>query len=45
LRELGVAFQALGRPEGARARWRLAAAIFEHLQATDADQVRAMLAR
>jgi tetratricopeptide (TPR) repeat protein len=44
LRELGVTLRALGRPEEARAHWRQALAIFERLQTTDADQVRALLA-
>ena len=43
LRELGVTLRALGRPEEARAHWRQALALFEQLQTTDADQVRALL--
>jgi tetratricopeptide (TPR) repeat protein len=44
LRELGMALRALGRSEDAQARWLEALAIFERLQATDADQVRDLLA-
>jgi hypothetical protein len=39
-----VTLRALGRPQEAQARWRQALAIFERLQTTDADQVRALLA-
>jgi DNA-binding SARP family transcriptional activator/Tfp pilus assembly protein PilF/DNA polymerase III delta prime subunit len=44
LHELGMALRALGRSEDAQARWLEALAIFERLQATDADQVRDLLA-
>jgi DNA-binding SARP family transcriptional activator/DNA polymerase III delta prime subunit len=44
LRELGVMLRALGRPEEARAHWLEALAIFQQLQATEADQVRALIA-
>jgi DNA-binding SARP family transcriptional activator/DNA polymerase III delta prime subunit len=44
LRELGGALRALGRLEEARARWLEALAILEQLQATEADQVRALVA-
>jgi DNA-binding SARP family transcriptional activator/Tfp pilus assembly protein PilF len=44
LRELGVTLRALGRPEEARTHWLEALAIFERLRATDAKQVRALLA-
>ena len=43
LRQLGDTLQALGRTTEARARWRDALAIFEQLQTTDAEQVRALL--
>jgi tetratricopeptide (TPR) repeat protein len=43
LRALGVTLRALGRPEEARAHLRQALALFERLQTTDADQVRALL--
>jgi DNA-binding SARP family transcriptional activator len=44
LRELGGALRALGRLEETRARWLEALAIFEQLQATEADQVRVLVA-
>jgi tetratricopeptide (TPR) repeat protein len=44
LRELGVTLRALGQAEEARAHLRQALALFEQLQTTDADQVRALLA-
>jgi tetratricopeptide (TPR) repeat protein len=44
LRALGVTLRALGRPQEAQAHWREALALFERLQTTDADQVRALLA-
>ena len=43
LRELGVALRAVGRREEARARWLEALATFDQLQATEADQVRALV--
>jgi DNA-binding SARP family transcriptional activator/DNA polymerase III delta prime subunit len=44
LREFGGALRAIGRREEARARWLEALAILEQLQATGADQVRALVA-
>ena len=44
LQELGSTLRALGRPEEARAHWRRALTLFEQLQSTDAEQVRALLA-
>jgi hypothetical protein len=38
-----VTLRVLGRPEEARAQWRRALAIFEQLQTTDVEQVRALL--
>jgi DNA-binding SARP family transcriptional activator/Flp pilus assembly protein TadD len=43
LRELGLTLRALGRLEEARDHWFQALAILEELQATDADQIRALL--
>src|SRR5207247_9739521 len=42
-RELGVALRASGRLEDARTHWLQALEIFQALQATDADQIRALL--
>jgi tetratricopeptide (TPR) repeat protein len=44
LRELGLTLRTMGRVGEARAYWLEAAAIFERLRTTDADQVRALLA-
>jgi DNA-binding SARP family transcriptional activator len=44
LKELGITLRALGRPDEARTHLRQALTLFEELQTTDADQVRALLA-
>lgn len=43
LRALGETLRALDRLEEARAHWREALAIFEHLHTPDADEIRALL--